>query len=356
MIVRLLKLKLSGGEQAKLEQWFVHLSSVWNWGIRKIELDAKDKVYHSKLEFQNLLSEHSKTLDIPSHTLQGMLIQAHNAWGRCFKRLSRRPRFKGRRNPLNSIPFPDPIRNPAGNKIRLPLLGRVRFHKQDLPQGKIKCARIIRRTSGWYLCLWIDAVHKFPVRKTDAAVGIDPGFSTLLTLSDGTRFENPRELRRGALRLGQAQRSGNRRLGGRLQERQSNRRRDRNHKISRKLIENYWTIFYSNDNFRGLAKLHGKSVCEAGLGQLISMLAYKAVPAVRRVVPVSSRFTTMTCADCGALTGPSGLRQLEVRQWECACGAIHDRDLNAAMNILKVGAGSALNEAGDSFNQQKWVK
>ncbi len=285
-----------------------------------------------------------------------MLVQAHDAWCRCFKKISGRPRFKGRRNPLNSIPFPDPLKRPAGSKVGLPFIGKLRFHKQGLPAGKIKCARIVRRPSGWYLCLWIDTVHKFPVCKTDTAVGIDPGFSTLLTLSDGSKFENPRELRNGAKRLAQAQRSGCKRLIGRLQERQSNRRLDRNHKTSRKLIENYQTIFYSNDNFRGLARLHGKSVCEAGLGQLIGMLEYKAVPAVRRVVPVSSRFTTMTCSECGALSGPAGLDGLAVRFWECACGARHDRDLNAAMNVLKAGAGSALKEVGKQLQSTETGK
>lgn len=353
MIVRTLKLKPSKTTQAKLESWLFHLASVWNWGIRKIELDAADKVYHSEFAFQNLLAGHSVILGVSSHTIQATLTQSHRAWQRCFQKLSKRPRFKGRRNPLNSIPFPDPIKRPTGNNIRLRMLGRIGFHRQDLPPGTIKCARVIRRPSGWYVCLWIDTVHKFPVKPTDASVGIDPGFSTLLTLSDGTKFENPRELRKSCTRLAQAQRSGNRRLAARVQERQRNRRRDRNHKISRKLVEDYQNIFYSKDNFLGLAKVHGKSVREAGLGRLISTLAYKAVPAVRRVVPVSSRFTTMTCSTCGALSGPTGLSGLAVRHWECACGALHDRDVNAAINILNAGAGSALKEAGNSLNQQE---
>lgn len=353
MLVRSLKLKLNRNEQGRLEQWLWHLAGVWNFAVRKIELDARDGVYHSSFDFQNLLSGHSDRLGIPSHVLQGIMAQAYGSWRRCFSMASGKPRLKGKRNPLNSIPFPDPIKRPAGSKVVLPLLGRIRFHRQDLPDGKIKCARIVRRPSGWYLCLWIDAVHKFPVKQTDATIGIDPGFNTLLTLSDGRKFENPRELRIGEKRLAQAQRSRNKRLTGRLQERQANRRRDRNHKISRQIIGDYKTIFYSKDNFRGLAKTHGKSVSEAGLGQLIGMLTYKAVPAVRRVAPVSSRFTTMTCSVCGALSGPKGWGGLAVRHWECACGAIHDRDVNAARNILKAGAGSALKEAGDSLNQQK---
>lgn len=356
MLVRILKLKLNPCEEKRLEQWLWHLTGVWNFAVKKIELDARDGVYHSAFDFQNLLVGHSKRVGIPSHVLQGMLAQAYGSWKRCFAKLAGRPRLKGRRNPLNSIPFPDPLKRPTANKVRLPELGFLRYHKQDLPEGKIKCARVVKRPSGWHVCLWIDAVHKFPVKPTQSAVGIDPGFSTLLTLSTGEKIENPRELRKGAVRLAQAQRGHRLKLSARLQERQGNRRRDRNHKISRHLIVNHQTIFYSQDNFRGMAKTHGKSVGEAGLGQLIGMLTHKAVPAVRLVVPVSSRFTTMTCSACGDLSGPKGWDGLAVRQWECACGAIHDRDVNAARNILKAGAGSALKETGDSLNRQKRAK
>ena len=132
-------------------------------------------------------------------------------------------------------------------------------------------------------------------------------------------------------------------MTSRLQERQANRRSDRNHKLSRWIIENYKTIYYSNDNLRRLANSFGKSVNEASLGQLIRMLTYKAVPAVRTVIPVNSRLTTKTCSACGALTGPTGWGGLKVRQWVCgACGASHDRDVNSAMNILIAGSGCDL--------------
>lgn len=182
----------------------------------------------------------------------------------------------------------------------------------------IRCGRIVKRASGWYLCLWLDTDHRFPVKETDAAVGIDPGFHTLLTLSDGTTFENPRELRIGAKRLAQAQRGGDWCLAARLLERQVNRRKDRNHKISRTLTENYQTIFYSDDHFKGLARTHGKSVSEAGLGQLVGMLAYKGRTGGRAVIPVESKYTTMTCADCRSRTGPTGWCGLAVKQWRCS--------------------------------------
>ncbi|MBI3622468.1 transposase [Candidatus Pacearchaeota archaeon] len=340
MIIRKLKLKLTNSQESTLNQWLRNLTGVYNWAIRKIELDSKNKIYYSKLSFQNLLANHGSKLNIPSHVIQGTLTQAHGSWARCFKKIAKMSRLKSIRNKLNSIPFPDPIRSPKENRIGLPLLGKLKFHKQSLPSGKIKCGRIIKRPSGWYLCLWIDAVHTFPVKMTDKAVGIDPGFSTLLTLSDGTKIENPRELRKGSERLAQAQRGKRKKLSGRLQEKQSNRRNDRNHKISRNLVENYKTIFYSDDNFKGLQKLLGKSIAEASLGNLIGMLNYKGRLGGREIISISSRNTTMTCVTCWSLTGPTGLDGLAVRHWKCTeCGSFHDRDINSAMVVYNVGSG-----------------
>ena len=343
MIVRQLKLKINKTQEAQLNQWLWHLTGVYNWGLRKIELDAKDKTYYSPKTFQNLLAGHGKKIDISSHVIQGVLIQAHTAWQRYFKKIAKKPRLKGQRNKLNSIPFIDPITSPKGGRISIPGMGKLRFHKQVLPEGKIKCGRIVKRASGWYLCLWIDTVHSFKVEDTEREVGIDPGFSTLLTLSDGVKIENPRELRKGEERIAQAQRGKRFKLAARLQEKQGNRRKDRNHKISRRLVENYKTIFYSDDNFRGMTKKFGKSISEASLGQLIGMITYKGNICGRMIVPVNSKFTTMTCSACGAVSsGPKGLVGLKVRNWECECGSVHDRDINAAMVVLKTGAGAAL--------------
>jgi IS605 OrfB family transposase len=238
-----------------------------------------------------------------------------------------------------------------GYRTYLPGIGKIKFYKQEIPTGKIKMSRIIKKPSGWYLALWIDAEHIFTVKDTDKAVGIDPGFNTLLTLLDGTKYENPRELRKGESRQAPPQRGKRNKLAARLLEKQTNRRNDRNHKISRKLVENYKIIKYSNDNFKGLARIHGKSVSEASLGNLIDMITYKGRLGGRDVISVNSRYTTMTCSACGAKTGPRGWSGLAVRIWECsACGAVHDRDINSAVIVLNSGAGTALKEACNGLN------
>jgi putative transposase len=345
MITRELKLKLNSSQEEKLNTWLWHLTGVYNFAIRKIKLDANDKRYYSKMTFQNLLSGHSSRLEIPSHVIQGTLVQAWSAWNRCFKKLNKKPHLKSIRNKMNSIPFPDPIKNPIEGKISLLGLGILRFHKYTLPKSKIKCGRVIKRSSGWYLQLTYDIDNKFQVYKTDKKVGIDTGFKSLLTLSDGTKIENNRSFVKLQTRMAQVQRGRNKKKVARLHEHIANQRKDYNHKVSRKIVENYKEIYITEDNLRGQAHKFGKSIMDAGIGQLRTFIKYKGDAHGRLVKFVSSINTTKTCSKCGSLTGPTGWNGLKVRGWECsACGAVHDRDVNSAMVILNLGAGTALEQ------------
>ena len=259
--------------------------------------------------------------------------------------VAEKPRLKRNRNRLNSIPFPDPFRSPKDNRVSVPGLGKVRFHKMQLPEGKIKCGRIVKRASGWHLCLFIDAQPKAIPHLGDGQIGIDPGFKSLLTLSTGEVIDHPRELEVAAKRLAQAQRGNHKVLGSRIQERIANQRKDRNHKLSRRLVRENAVIRFSADRHNGIAKKFGKSVSSSGHGQLRQMLSYKCRAGGRAYDEPDSKFSTMTCSDCGARTGPTGWAGLQVRQWRCsACGAQHDRDVNAARNTLFAGAGYAHEE------------
>ena len=342
MIQTQLKLRMCKTQERIAESWLPILGSVFNFAVRKIELNAKDKIYFSKNDFQNLLANHGERLEIPSHTLQGVLSTVYDAWKRCFKKIAGKPRLKGMRNKLTSIPFPDPIKAPKGNRIMLPSLGSVRFHKQDIPEGKIKCGRIVKRASGWYLCLFIDAEPKAIERTAFGEIGIDSGFSNLLTTSDGEIIEHPRELEASAERLAQAQRGHNKQLAARIQERIANRKKDRNHKLTTRLVSENVLIVWSKDNHKGIAKKFGKSVASSAHAQIRGMLSYKSPTSGTTFVEAASKDSTKTCNECGKPTGPTGLAGLSVRSWVCRdCGASHDRDVNAAINTLNIGAGCA---------------
>lgn len=342
MIQCQLKLRPCKRQQQTCDQWLIHLASVYNFAVRKIELNAANRIYFRPHEFTNLLAGHSKRLEIPSHTIQGVLRVAYESWARCFDGSTRKPRLKGVRNKMASIPFPDSIQSPKGTRILVPGLGWLRFHKMDIPDGKIKSARLVKRASGWHLCLFIDG-HSLPIeREGSGSIGIDPGFKSLLATSDGELINHPRELEASSKRLAQAQRGRNRRLVGRVQERTANRKKDRNHKLSHRLVSENVLIAWSKDNHVGIAKKFGKSVSSSAHSQLRQMIAYKSPKSGTQFVEVASKNSTRTCSSCGALTGPTGWSGLSVRQWRCPCGAEHDRDVNAARNTLLAVAGYAI--------------
>lgn len=344
MIVREIKLKLNKKQEEEFESYLWKLTGLYNYVSRKIQLDAKDKIYHSYYYLQNLLSGHAKKIDIQSQVFQATIKQAYNAWDRCFKKLAKQPKLKGIHNKLRSFTFPQfDNKNLFERKIKLPRLGTVRYHKRTLPKGKIKLVRVVKKASGWYAQLTIDAKHIFPVKKTEEAVGIDTGFKNLAILSNGIKYENHRNYVKGQKRLAQAQRGSDKKLTARLHERIANRRKDHNHKVSREIVENYQKIAITNDNLRGQSKIFGKSVSDAGISQLRNYILYKSESHNRETRLVDSKYTTMTCGNCGQRTGPTGLSKLGVREWECSdCGSVLDRDTNAAKVILAFGFGTNL--------------
>ena len=345
VLIRELKLKLNKKQIKQFEEWLSILTGVYNFGIRTIQLNAENKLYFSAFDFQNLCANHSKKLNIPSHTIKEILLRAYKAWKQCFKKQSYRPKLKSIHNKLQSIPFQDilPRSKITNTKIKLPIIGNIRYFKQQIPKGTIKNVRVIKRASGWYCQLCIDTNNIFFVKDTTGKVGIDTGFKTLATLSNGIKYDNKRTFIKGQQRLAQAQRGKNKKLTARLHERIANRRKDYNHKVSRQIVENYKEIYITKDNLKCQSKIFGKSVTDAGIAQLRNFILYKGDNHNRVVKLVDSRNTTMTCSNCGNLTGPTGVSKLAVRVWECcSCGATHDRDINAAMNILKLGLGYRL--------------
>jgi len=342
VITRTLKLKLNKSQKNQVNTMLFQCSGLYNLVIRRIELSAKNKIYYSKFGLFNQFVGHSKKTDISARTIQSIIEQAYNAWNRCFKKLNGKPKLKSARNKLNSIPFPDPIKESSieGNTIKIPLLGKLKFFKQEIPSGKIKCSRIIKRASGYYLQVTIDTNHTFPVKDTKEIVGIDTGFKHLAILSNGVKYNNGRNFIKGQKRLAQAQRGGNKKLAARLHERIKNRRKDYNHKVSREIVKNYKEIYITNDNLRGQSRIFGKSVSDAGISQLRQLILYKSENHGRVCKLVDNRNSTKTCGKCWSLTGPTGVRMLNVRDWECsACGAVHDRDVNSACVTLSFGLG-----------------
>jgi putative transposase len=190
---------------------------------------------------------------------------------------------------------------------------------------------------GW-LCLPV----QYPAAASPAPeewVGIDLGLKETAVTSEGERLESGRFYRGVESKIAGAQRRGHRRQAKRLHRKAARRRADALHKFSRKIVNQYEYIVVGDVSSTALTKTRmAKSVLDSGWGMLKRMLQYKGEHAGRSVVVVNERNTTRTCSFCGTLSGPTGKDMLVVRHWECPeCGAGHDRDENAARNILYVG-------------------
>jgi putative transposase len=190
----------------------------------------------------------------------------------------------------------------------------------------------------WWLCIpTVEAVCETVAPKE--AVGLDLGLKDTVATSDAEKLEAGHFYRSIEHRIANAQRHGHKRQAKRLHRTAARRRKDALHKFSRKIVNTYQTVYVGDVSSLKLAKTRmAKSVLDAGWGMLKAQLQYKGQQAGRSVQIVSERNTTRACSSCGALTGPSGLDMVVVRTWVCSeCGDTHDRDVNAARNILSAG-------------------
>jgi len=172
-------------------------------------------------------------------------------------------------------------------------------------------------------------------------MGGDLGLKDLATLSDGTKLENPKWFRDLEDKLAIAQRARNKRRVKAIHAKIRRRRKHHLHVATARIAKQYRTIFVGDVNSSQLAKTNmAKSVMDASWYAFKQQLAYKARRHRGAVVVVDEAYSTQTCSSCGAIpaSSPKGRAGLGMRTWECSCcGAVHDRDVNAAVNVLKFG-------------------
>ena len=171
-------------------------------------------------------------------------------------------------------------------------------------------------------------------------MGIDLGLKTTATCSDGTELEASCFYRGLEEKLATAQRANNKKHVKTIHAKIANRRKDSLHKFSRKLVNRCGLIVVGNVSSLKLVKTKmAKSVLDAGWGQLKTMLDYKCAHAGIVFKAVNEAYTTQTCSSCGLRPNsrPKGIAGLGIREWTCECGVTHDRDVNAAKNILALG-------------------
>jgi len=192
----------------------------------------------------------------------------------------------------------------------------------------------------WYFNVVVFYDAKLTEGVGNTGVGIDLGCKESATDSNGVKIEG-REYRKLESKLGLAQRAKNKKRVKAIHAKIKHRRQDSLHKYSRNLVEKNAAIFVGNVSSLGLAKTKmAKSVLDAGWGSLKTMLEYKCDHAGVVFEVVNESYSTQTCSSCGCIpdSSPKGRTDLRIREWTCSeCGVEHDRDINAAKNILALG-------------------
>jgi putative transposase len=287
--------------------------------------------------------------EVSSVPLQQALRHLDAAYAAFFRKRSRYPRFRRKDGP-QSAEFTRSGFSYRNGNLTLAKMGvqlDVRWSR-DLP-GEPSSVTVTREADGkWFVACRV--LHYTEELTGGAEVGIDLGLTTFATLSTGEKIDNPRHLAKRQKRLARAQRrlskkkkgSNNRKKAAlkvaRLNSAVRNTRQDFLHQLSTRLIRENQTICLETLSIKGMlrAKLHSRSISDVGWGEFVRQLSYKAIWYGRRVVQIDRWHpSTKTCSACGT-TGHK--LSLSDRTWTCTdCSATHDRDINAARNILAEG-------------------
>ena len=283
--------------------------------------------------------------DINAQSLQQAVNNLEKAYTAFFKGQNNFPRYKSKRGGSQSFSVPQGIEL-RGGKLVIPKFKegiKVVLHRPI--KGTIRQATISRTATGKYfvsvLCETGDE-RKPKSKVTDGnTAGIDIGIKDFAITSDGQVFSNPKFLRKTQSKLKYVQRKYSKHKGKRtkqrlalLHEKVANQRKDFLHKVSSELVKNHDSIALETLNVEGMMKNHNlaQSISDAGWATFVSMLEYKAewygvnILRIGRFEPSSK-----LCSSCGSINRELTLKD---REWTCkGCGASHDRDINAALNI-----------------------
>jgi putative transposase len=210
-----------------------------------------------------------------------------------------------------------------------------------LSKYKVRCGSFNQDSRGrWYVNLVVDTPEPATTTEGKTPIGIDLGLKDFATLSNGQKIKAQRTYRKYEQKLGIAQRANQKQRVKSIHAKIKNIRSDFLHKLSRQLVNDHVAIFVGNVNAKGLAQTKlAKSVLDAGWTTFRTMLKYKCDHAGVWFFEVNEAYTTQTCSCCGSRdSSPKGRAGLGIREWTCqGCGTTHDRDVNAAKNILAAG-------------------
>jgi IS605 OrfB family transposase len=314
--------------------------------------------------------------EVSAVVLQQALADLNTAYRNFFASLSGKrkgpkvapPRFRSKKDNRQAIRFTKnaKFKVTQGGKLRLPKIGDVTVRwSRGLP-AEPSSVTVVKDAAGRYFASFVVEVAEQPLSAVEAETGIDLGLGHFAVLSNGRKIDSPRFLRRAEKKLKRLQKTLSRKAKGsnnrakarnavaRRHAKVADARREFHHQESTTIIRENQTVIVEDLAVNGLARTRlAKSVHDAGWSAFVGMLEYKARLYGRTFRRIDRWFPSSTlCSACGALAESM---QLNVRSWACPCGAVHDRDVNAAINILAAGRAERLNASGGQVRPPRAV-
>lgn len=339
---------------------------VWNWALnlRSVGFKNGERIGYPETDRRlTLLKREPATAwlnEVSSVCLQQALRDLQVSYSNFFDKRTGYPSFKRKDGPQSANYTERGFSFDAkARTLKLAKVGavKVKWSRRSIPAPS--SIRLIRKPSGRYFVSLVVETLPVELPKTGAAVGIDFGINRLATLSTGEKVHNPRHGAKWQHRLahyqrrmargqkGSKRRARNKRHVARIHEKIGNSRTDALHKFSTDMVRRFDAIYIEDLNLRGMLKNHSiaRSMSDASIGQAARMLEEKAERYGKRVERIDRWFpSSKMCSACGHI---QKTMPLSVRNWSCpSCGTLHDRDVNAAANILAVGQTVSAHGAG----------
>lgn len=346
-------------EQAEmLEEHFGACRFIYNWGLelKTEEYQTTGKTltrYDLSNKLPELKKEHLWLKNINSQSIQSSLKNLDIAYTNFFRSKKGFPKFKSKYNPTQSFQCPQHCKiNFDENSITIPKIKIIKAVLHRRFEGIIKTITISKYNDKYYASILVDDCEIDPKKlklQKENSIGLDLGLNHFVITSNGNKYDNPKYLRKSGKKLallqrrmskkklGSSNRNKARKKVAKLHNKIANQRKDYSHKLSYEIVhKSQGAVCMEDLSIKGMVKNHklAKSIYDAGWGMFKEYIVYKCEWYGRYFLDIG-RFepSSKMCSSCGHINSELKLND---RNWKCLCGAEHDRDINAAKNILNL--------------------